>query len=260
MTDEMTTITEFLPLTGETRQRPITKEDLEKLFEGMGAVHLGPSEHGGLYTHTIEFPEATDEERAKVREEAQRLEQSCRMFTGVDPAKPPNNPGTAPPDTTLTAVEFGEIYRQQMQSLYTPTEYRRQLLGVPSGAGFPDETEEIVVTNVTPKPNVWERLKTWVADANTQTVTVTRPQRQSYAEDYLAAICTAHRNTLTGAPRRGGMMAAAATAAIYEDQRRMLLQSFRIPNAAFGIPTRAMPSAEAEARWAEHVGIGARDA
>lgn len=248
MTDEMTTITEILPATGEIKQREISKKDYEELFSGMKVTTVGPSVVG-TFTHTI------------------------------NPGGPP------PPDPAITPEEFAEMYREQLRTI-SPAGYQRMFLGmqswepfaVPSG-GF---LEELPEPERMPKPNVWERLKTWLTEAQTQTVEVTRSRaaRRIDEDSYVAALCTAHRNAITGSPRRGGrqMGRQFAAAVIHEDYNQMIREGSGLPSSVLAAAdagtqaaalrsevgsfnsfriVRSMPGpGEAEAKWQQNTNVG----
>lgn len=277
MTDEMTTITEFSPATGETRERHITAAELERLFKGMTTTHVGPSEHGGLFTHAIEFPQATDEERKAIREATQRLEIQARQLLEAGPQ---------PGNRNMTPQELDAIYREQMAG-YVPMQYQQQLYGVPSGASFEPHREPEVFPEPErmPKPNIWKVLKDWFTQP--KVVNVTRTPRRHYDPTYVAAFCTPwDRRSLTSSPRRGGRVAGRRHASIVmEEAARMNSMGLLEAMVNAGVPAealkatpssapalemqigmlqgvrivRSMPSpGEAEAKWATHVGIGGK--
>lgn len=264
MADEMTTITEILPATGEIREREISKEDYEELFSGMKVTTIGPSEEG-TFTHTI---------------------------------NPGGSPIAAQPPA-ITPAEFARLYQEQLRMI-TPAEYQQRFHGMqnwePVGVPYGGFLESLPEPEPDPEPSVWERIKSWLGDLNTQTVEVTRTQRQHYDPSYMeryypSAYCTPFDQFgLTGrlgrlrTPHRGGRQSGrhvaglTMAAVLHEDYNRMIREGSGIPapemsreaglqraglRSEVGQLTgvrivRSRPSSdEAEARWLQATKVGA---
>ncbi len=278
--NDMRTVTEMMPVTGELRTRNLTKEDLDQLFKGVGVTVR--DEGDGTFTHTIDPQALSMEDMIKIQQEQARLNPPTTPEDQIARAGYPSVGGTPPnPSGGISPDEFAKMYQEQLRAI-SPAEYQTRFMGtweafLPAGTRF----EEITITNVEPdpKPNVWERLKTWLTEAQTRTIEVPMPRR-TYENDYLAAMCTAHRNMMTGRnPRRGGRQAGRTmmAAVIHEDFDRMIREGSMIAGADFGQDAggqaaalrseigsfntvrivRSMPNAdEAEARWQTATNVG----
>jgi hypothetical protein len=239
-TDGKIVVTEFLKATGESRPKEISVEDLEKLFSGVLPETEVEDNHDGTFTHE---------------------------FT---PGGPP------PPNPAITPDEFAEMYREQLRMI-TPAEFQQRMLGMPNwqpvampSGSFLERPPEVVPDS---KPNVWERLMTWLTETQTRTIEVARP-RQSYSSAY----CTPSRNRITGSPRRGGRQWGGFMGVMHEDYDRMIREGSMVPGvdisrdagssaAALRSETghfngvrivQSMPAPqEAEERWVTAIRLGA---